>query len=103
MEPVERVFRVAVKPVLGTCNGTPAGSLVDKRLRHQGNLITEHPRQGNALDQILAAFIFPAVYVKIIGYITAADLHQVVIPMIPYHVSPAPEHQFQPEQDIAPE
>ena len=100
LKPVIRAIRVAVKPEFTSFHGAAACCLIDEALRHQGNLIKKDPRQSDALDEVLAAFVLAAEYVKIILNAPPCHDQQVIRPMICNLIATAFQHQLQPEQDV---
>ena len=87
-----RPCRVAVAPELGAVHRAAAGCLIDEALRHQGDFIQKNSSQGNALHQILGAFVLTAKDVVIILGAAPGDNHQVIRPPVAYGVSPCRKH-----------
>lgn len=91
-----RASRVTVKPQLGALHRTTAGCLVDKALRHQGNLIQQDACQSDALYQVLGAFVFAAKQIKAVGLIACAH-HNLVFRAVLLES----EHAAQPRREVA--
>ena len=66
-------LRVAVKPELGALHAAPGTGLLHERAGHEGHLIQQDARQGDAMDEGGAAFIPPAEQGEVIG---APECHE---------------------------
>ena len=63
-EPVGGAVWVAVEPELRLLHAAPGQRLFHKGPGHEGHLVQQHPRQGDALDEGVAGFILAAEEVK---------------------------------------
>ena len=98
-----RPLRIAVEPPLSALDGAAGGCLIDKGLRHKGDLIKERPGEGNALDQVLRGFVLPAEEVEGIDPPAAGDNQQVVGASVLTDVTGGGNHLYQHGNDIASE
>ena len=78
IEPMLREFGVAVEPKLRATHRASRQSLLHKRLWHQGDLIEEDAREGNALNERRAGLVLAGEQVKFILDAPKANGEQVL-------------------------
>ena len=95
-----RKLRVAVEPHFRAFHAASACRLIDKALRHQGDLIEENASQRNALDQILRPLVLAAEDVEVILPAALGDDDQILGALVIGFIASALQHQAKPEKHI---
>ena len=102
-EPMERSFRIAVEPPLRALDGAAGGGLIDERLRHERHFVKERPRQRDALNQILGAFVLAAEEVEKIHVPVMLNDEQILRAPVGAGTAQAGKHLFERGNDIPPQ